>query len=341
MQGMTHDMRRGLAWSVLAAVTFGLSGTMARPLLDEGWTPAAVVLVRVSIAAAVLAFPTFRALRGRWSLLGQEAGFVAAYGLIVVAFTQFGYYSAVAHMDVAVALLVEYTAPVVVLGWLWLRHGQRPSVLTGVGAAVAILGLLLVLDVFSQSAQVSAVGMAWALSAMCGCAVYFVLSAHPSELPPVALAGTGMVLGGGVLAVLGVMGVLDMQANTAPVHFRQVTVPFWLPLMIVGVVATAVAYLCGINGSRLLGSRLGSFVALLEVVAALIVAWVFLGQEPRPVQALGGFGILLGVVLVKFGEPGGYGVTHVCPSGSAGPDFVADARAAASRCECPIGPAFT
>ncbi|TCJ31254.1 EamA family transporter [Nocardioides jejuensis] len=300
---MTHDMRRGLLWSVVAAATFGFSGTLARPLLDTGWSPAAVVLCRVIVASLVLLPLTLRALRGRWSLLRSEARLVAAYGVVVVAFTQFSYYSAVAHMDVAVALLIEYTAPVLVLVWLWLRHGQRPTVLTAAGGGVALVGLLFVLDVFSGSNDVSMAGVIWALAAMVGCAVYFIASAQHTELPPVALAGTGFVLGAAILAVLGWTGVLEMHATTTPVHFRELEAPFWVPLVLVGVVATAIAYLSGINGSRLLGSRLASFVALLEVVAALHTAWILLGQEPHLVQGLGGVGILAGVVLVKLGEP--------------------------------------
>ncbi|WP_238473633.1 DMT family transporter [Nocardioides cavernaquae] len=296
-------MRSGLLWSVLAAVTFGFSGTLARPLLDSGWSPAAVVLVRVSIASAVLLVPTVRALRGNWNLLRANARLVTAYGAIAVAFTQFGYYSAVAHMDVAIALLVEYAAPVLVLGWLWLRHGQRPSLLTAAGAAVAVLGLLFVIDVFSGGAHLSTVGMLWALAAMGGCGVYFVLSAQHSTLPPVALAGSGLLLGALLLGGAGAAGLVELRATTASVHFRDLTVPFWLPLLLVGVVATAVSYLSGINGSRLLGSRLASFVALLEVVAALVVAWVLLGQQPHLTQVLGGVAVLAGVVLVKLGEP--------------------------------------
>ncbi|HSX66596.1 DMT family transporter [Nocardioides sp.] len=300
---MRRDMRLGLLWSFLAAATFGFSGTLARPLLDTGWSPAAVVLCRVTIASLVLLPVTVKALRGRWSLLRTEGRLVATYGAVVVAFTQFGYYSAVAHMDVAVALLIEYTAPVLVLGWLWLRHGQRPTRLTAAGAVVAIVGLLFVLDVFSGSVQVSTVGILWALTAMVGCAVYFVSSAQPAALPPVALAGSGMLLGAALLALLGLSGLLEMHGNTAPVHFREVEAPFWVPLVLVGVVATAVAYLSGIHGSRLLGSRLASFVALLEVLAALVTAWLLLGQSPQLIQVLGGLGILAGVVLVKLGEP--------------------------------------
>ena len=49
-------------------------------------------------------------------------------------------------MQVGPALLIEYTAPAAVVVWLWLRHGQRPGRLTLAGAALAAVGLVLVLD---------------------------------------------------------------------------------------------------------------------------------------------------------------------------------------------------
>ena len=49
-------------------------------------------------------------------------------------------------MPVGVALLLEYLGVVLVVGWLWLRHGQRPRRLTVAGAVAALAGLVLVLD---------------------------------------------------------------------------------------------------------------------------------------------------------------------------------------------------
>ena len=80
--------------------------------------------------------------------------------------------------------------------------------------------------------------------------------------------------------------------------------PFWLPLVGLGVVTAAVAYTTGIAAGRRLGSRLASFVALLEVVAALLFAWLLLDELPQAVQFVGGALILLGVVGVKLGERG-------------------------------------
>ena len=40
------------------------------------------------------------------------------------------YFNAIARMDVGIAILIEYMGIVLVVGWLWLRHGQRPRALT-------------------------------------------------------------------------------------------------------------------------------------------------------------------------------------------------------------------
>ena len=75
-----------------------------------------------------------------------------------------------------------------------------------------------------------------------------------------------------------------------------------MPIVGLGVIAGAIAYIPGIVAARLLGSRLASFVALLEVLFALVFAWLLLDQLPGPVQLAGGVLVLGGVVLVKLGE---------------------------------------
>ncbi|MGZ4489009.1 MAG: EamA family transporter [Nocardioides sp.] len=292
----------GLGLAALSAMSFGLSGSLARGLLDAGWSPGAAVAVRVLVAAAVLAVPAAVALRGRWSLLRRNLGLVAAYGVVAVAGCQLAYFNAVQHMQVGVALLIEYTAPVAVVGWLWLRHGQRPGALTVVGAAVAAVGLVLVLDLLS-GADLSTLGVVWALGAMVGAAVYFVLSAHEDDaLPPIALAASGLVLGALALLLAGAAGVVPLHASTADASYAGTQVAWWLPVLGLGVVTAALAYVTGIAASRRLGSRLASFAALLEVLFALVFAWLLLGELPHAVQFLGGALILVGVVVVKVGE---------------------------------------
>ncbi len=305
---MTRDVARagvpasGLLWALASAASFGLSGSLARGLMDAGWTSAAAVTVRLLIGATVLVPIALIQLRGRWAVLRRNLPLVTAYGLLAVAGCQLAYFNAVSHMQVGVALLIEFTAPVPVVLWMWLRHRQRPGRLTLVGALIGAAGLVLVLDLVS-GAQTSTVGILWALGAMGGAAVYFVLSADGDNgLPGTVLAAAGLVIGSVVLLLAGAVGIVPMAVSAAPVEFAAATVPWWLPVLALGVLSGAVAYVTGIGATRRLGARLASFVALLELVMAMIIAWFLLSELPGAVQALGGVLVLAGIVVVKLGE---------------------------------------
>ncbi|MEV0251072.1 DMT family transporter [Nocardia sp. NPDC050712] len=307
MTMLTHDMnvrrlRSGLLIAVASATSFGLAGSLARGLMDAGWSAAAAVAVRVLVAAVVLLPIAVIQLRGEWQLLRRNAGLITAYGFLAVAGTQLAYFNAVRHMEVGVALLIEYTAPIAVIGWLWVRHRERPGITTVAGGLIGITGLILVIDLRSGLAA-SWVGIVWALAAMIGAAAYFVLSAQgDGTLPGTVLAAGGLLIGGLALLVAGAAGLVPLRFATNPVVFQDFTVTWWLPVLALGTVTAAFAYVSGIAATRLLGSRLASFVALFEVLAALSFAWVLLGEAPRLIQLLGGALILVGVVVVRRGE---------------------------------------
>jgi drug/metabolite transporter (DMT)-like permease len=314
MSTLTHDSQKvtgevpaarvsaGLAFAVVSALSFGMAGGLARGLIETGWSPGAMTLVRVGLAATALTPFGLASLRGRWVLLWRNLGLLLAYGAIAVAGAQFCYFSAVQHMQVGPAILIEFTAPAAVVVFLWLRHGQRPGRLTVAGALVAALGLVLVLDLLS-GADLSARGVLWSLGAMVGCATYFIISADEDNgLPPLVLAWGGLLVGALGLGALALVGLLPMRASTAPASYAGGQVAWWLPLLALGLVSGALAYVAGIAASRRLGSRLASFVALLEVVSSVGWAWLLLGELPGVVQLVGGVLILAGVVAVKLGE---------------------------------------
>jgi len=292
----------GLGFALVSALSFGLAGPLARGLLESGWSPGSIVLVRVGVAALVVLPAGLLSLRGRWGLLRRNLGVVLTYGVIAVAGAQFCYFSAVSHMQVGPALMIEYTAPAAVVLWLWLRHGERPGAVTTAGAVLAALGLVLVLDLVS-GADLDLTGALWALGAMVGLVAYFLISADADNgLPPLALAGGGLLVGTLALGALALVGLLPMQATTAPAPYDGRTVAAWVPLLALGLVSAALAFTTGIAASRRLGSRLASFVGLTEVLAAVGAAWLLLGELPGSMQLAGGALILAGVVAVKLGE---------------------------------------
>jgi drug/metabolite transporter (DMT)-like permease len=297
-------MRSGLAFAVTSAFCFGLAGATASAMFDAGWSAGAAVSIRVGLGAVVLAAPALLALRGRWAAVRRSARLLLTYGVLAVAGAQLCYFYAVSYLPVGVALLIEYTSPVGVVVWMWMRHRQPPTRLTLLGGTIALVGLALLIDVFGGDTSLDPRGVAWALAAMVGATAYFVISGHgESGVPPVALAWVGLTVAAVAMGAVGLSGALPVHAATTDVTYRGVTVPWMVPVVALGVVTAALAYLTGIAGVRRLGARLASFIGLTEVLAAVLFAWLLLAEFPTPLQWLGGVLVLGGVVVVKWGEP--------------------------------------
>ena len=162
---------------------------------------------------------------------------------------------------------------------------------------------MLVLDLLS-GADLSTAGVLWALAAMVGCAAYFIIYADDTTgLPPLSLAAGGLVVGAVALGLARAgRPAADARHHRPRRVRRRASVSWWVPLLLLGLVTAAVAYVTGIAAIRRLGSRLASFVALSEVVAGVLWAWVLLDELPRALQLFGGLLIVVGVVGVKLGE---------------------------------------
>jgi drug/metabolite transporter (DMT)-like permease len=240
---------------------------------------------------------------------------VVVFGLVAVAGCQLFYFNAISRIPVGVALLLEYLGAVLVVGWLWLRHGQRPRRLTIAGALTAVAGLVLVLNL-TGAVHIDPVGVMWGLLAAVGLAIYFLLAASPGDepMPPIVMACGGMWVGAAVLGTLGLARVVPLTASTADVVFLSHRVSWLVPVLGLSLLAAVISYVAGIGATRRLGAKLGSFIGMSEVLFAILFAWLLLGQLPSTVQFLGGVLILAGVALVRADElrsPGPPGGVHV------------------------------
>jgi len=301
----------GLALALLSAATFATSGSFAASLIEAGWTPGSAVTARVIMAALVLTLPALLQLRGGLAQLRRSRRTLTAYGIVGVAGAQLCFFMAIEHLSVGVALLLEYSGALLVVGYLWLFRGQRPARLTVAGAALAVAGLGLVLELIGN-AEVDPIGVLWGLGAAVGLATYFLLSAETEDaLPPLVVAWGGLAIGATVLTAAGVIGVLPLAAPRADVTLLDRQVSWLVPVLGLSVVAAAIAYVTGIFGARLLGAKVASFVGLTEVLFAVVFAWVLLGQSLGPQQLAGAVLVLGGITLVRVDDLRSPGVTPV------------------------------
>ncbi|MEO6713911.1 MAG: DMT family transporter [Mycobacteriales bacterium] len=292
----------GLGLAILSAASFGTSGSLAKSLTDSGWSPVSAVAVRISVAALILLVPALLAMRGQWSALRGNGRFLAVYGVVAVAGCQVFYFNSLQTLSVGVALLLEYLGTVLVVFWLWLRHGNKPRRLTIWGSVFALAGLLLLLDVLGDT-RLDPVGVLWALGAAVGLAIFFVLSSNgDTDLPPVAIAAGGMTVGSIMLLTLGGIGLLPMRAPFKDVDFAGRQTSWIVPVVGLSLLAGAIAYVSGIGAARLLGPKVASFVGLTEVIFGVLFAWLLLGELPTAIQFAGGVLIVAGVTLVRIDE---------------------------------------
>lgn len=297
---MSRAVVMGFVLTLVSAFFFAVSGPIAKTMYAVGWTPGSVVLIRLTGSALLLLIPTLIALRGRWSEVRTHWKTVVTYGLVSMAGVQGFYFIAVEHLTVAVALLLEMTAPMLIVFWIWGRTRTRPATVTFIGVLVSMFGLILVLNL--RDASISILGVVMALAAAVCLASYFLVSAKDTiNVPPVALTGLGMGVGALVMGIIVLAGIMPWGATTDDVDFGGVQASWILPMALI-VLFTAGAYITGILGLRYIGATVGSFVNLIEVPFSVIVAWLLLAEMPAPIQLFGGVFILGGVGFIKWGE---------------------------------------
>lgn len=306
------QFRLGLIFALGSALAFGMSGPLGKALMEAGWSPTAAVTARLAGGAIGMAVFAFVAKPDWVSEALQHWKTVVAYGFIPIAGAQLCYYNAVAHLSVAVALLLEYTAPVLVVGWLWATTRRRPSNLTMAGVALAVAGIMVVLGVFEThglaGAHINLVGIGWGLAAAICAACYFMMSdevtADGSGLNSITLAAGGLVIGAVAVALLGLSGLMPLTFTAHDTVIAGVTTSWVVPVVALALIPTAIAYTLGIMGVARLRPRFASLVGLAEVLFAVLAAWALLGEALTPAQAVGAVVVLGGLVLARQGDRG-------------------------------------
>lgn len=224
------------------------------------------------------------------------------------------YFASISRIPVGVALLVEYLAPALVLGWV--RFVQRRPVTraAAVGVVLAVGGLACVVEVWS-GLKFDLLGLLLALGAACCQVGYFVLSDHGgqdgrdgrgkhAESPhPVGVIAYGLIVGAAVLTVVARPWGMDWSLLGGSAGMNGNEVPAWLLLGWIVLLATVLAYVTGVVSVRLLSPQVAGVVACLEAVIATGLAWVLLGEHLSAPQLIGGFVVLTGAFIAQSAAP--------------------------------------
>ncbi|AOS63896.1 EamA family transporter [Actinoalloteichus hymeniacidonis] len=298
----THLRNRstGLLFAVAAALTFGASGPLARALIDTGMDPLHVTWLRVAGAALFLVPVAIR----RRHMLRARPGLLLAFGVFPMAGIQAFYFASLARIPVAVALLIEFLGPVLVLVWLRVVRRTPVSRQAAVGIVLAVAGLTLLVEVFSGS-TLDPIGIALALGAAACQATFFILSdSGGQDVDPPAVIAFGAIVASVVLLPIAQPWNLRWELVTGTVEISGIAMPAMIALLWLAGVSTALAYLAGVAAVRRLSPAVAGAVGYLEVVTAIVLAWLLIGEALSPMQTLGAVIVLAGAFIAQFSVPG-------------------------------------
>ena len=287
-----------------AAVVWGVNGAVSKTILSTGVPSERLAQVRSLGAAlglvAILAVTAPQRLR----LTRREVPYLIVFGIGGLAFVQWFYFLAIHRLDIGVALLIEYLAPLLVA--LWARYAYHEPVRRRIwGAlALALIGLALIVNLFGGGASLSTTGVLFALGGAFAYALYVLLAEHVvGGRDPVSLLAWGFLFASGFWAVLVPWWTFPahafMRTTSLHGHLHAAHLPVWTLVAWMIVLGTIAPFFLLVSALRHLPATRVGIVAMLEPVAGALVAWAWLGETFGGVQLAGAIVVLAAIVLAQ------------------------------------------
>lgn len=286
---------------VAASAMFAVNGTVSKLVLRAGFDAPQLTLLRAAgaflglMVLSLVLRPGARRLRVR----RQELPLLLVYGVFGFYLVPMLYFVAISRMPVGIALLFEYTAPLLVA--LWARFGQRQQVrprLWG-GLALSLAGLACVAEVWGEL-RLDGLGVAAGFGAAVLLAFYYVLGARGVEQRD-SVSLTTYAFGAAAVAGLIVRAVTAGTGGWEPLTRSEAGVPVAVLCCYVVVLGSIVPYTLIAAALRHLPATSVGIIGMVEPVLAATVAWVTLGagEALNAAQLAGGLLVLAGVTLAE------------------------------------------
>jgi drug/metabolite transporter (DMT)-like permease len=292
----------GYLFTLAAAGIFAVNGTVSTLALQAGIPATRLTALRCTGGAIglllLLAVFSPRRLRVRRA----EVPFLAVFGVVGVALTQFLYYVAIGRLPVGIALVFEMTAPVFIALYVWLVRGENVRGRLWVALLLSLSGLALVAQVWQGGGSLDAVGVAAALAAALCLATYYLMGERGTVTrDPVTLTCWSFVAAAVFWSLAAPWWAFDaaVLGEPVPVSIGAARLPLWLLVACIVVLGAIVPFWLSIAALRHFSPTTAGLVATAEPVFAAAVAWLWVEQVLTGWQVAGGAVVLIGIALAQ------------------------------------------
>ncbi|RKL67349.1 EamA family transporter [Salipaludibacillus neizhouensis] len=289
------NRKTGFFLVITGASFWGVGGTVAQKLfqeyaIDVNW----LVTTRLLIAGLLLLTIQFFK-KDRSQVLGVWKNWKVAMQLVIFGIfgmlaVQYTYMASINHGNAAVATLLQYLAPAMLIVYLLLRKQTMLTRLDVVTVSLALLGCFFLLTNGSLSQlSVPAPAIVWGILSAVALAFY-TLYALPllKQYDSLVIVGWAMVIGGFALSFI---------HQPWQVDITNLTVEASLYILFVIVFGTMIAFWFYIESLQSLSPKETSLLGSLEPLAAVLTT-VFWLREPFGTIQWIGTACIIGMILI-------------------------------------------
>jgi len=255
-----------------------------------------VVLSQTRTSFAVLVLGVFLSVRYGsefFRIRRQDLAVCAAVGTLGLAGSNFFYYFAIQYSTVAIAITLQYTAPVWVLLWMVLGGRERLSMVRVVSVALAMVGIALTIGLFRLGSGLNFLGAGAAMLASFSFAFYNIVAQRLVTRHHQLRVMLYVLLSASVFWF-----VIDPPWRLAAQHYSAAQ---WGFLFLFACCSTLLPYVFFFSGLKYLDPTRAVIAACLEPVFAVLFAAAFIHEGVGRLQALGIVAVLSGTVLAQLG----------------------------------------
>ncbi len=303
---MTVPARRsptkGAIFALCGALLFGINGSVAKVVIGAGVSATQLTFLRTLFTAVIAGAILLVSAREQFRISRRDAAGLAALGIAGVAMIQWLYAVAISRLPVGIALLIEYTAVILVALAAWLLFKEKVHARLWWAIAAVVIGLSIVAEVWHIT--LDWIGTFAALAAAVAYAFYFLAGERGvARRPAMAVTFWASAFATAFWALFSGWWHMDPALFTSTVsltgHLDHVQVPLWVPTLWVVTLGAFAPFVLSFAALRHLSATAVGILASSEVLFAFVVAWLWLGETLVAVQIAGAALVLAGIVIAQ------------------------------------------
>ena len=286
---------KGIALVLIAAIFWGVSGTVAQYLFHEqGFTAGWLVDIRLLLSGLGLLFAAKNfAKQDIWSVWKHKKAIfqLFMFGIFGMLLVQFTYFAAIQYGNAATATILQYLAPVLIACYLCIRSKQFPVKYEVLAIVLALFGtFLLVTKGNIHSLSISGPAFFWGILSAFALAFY---TLYPGEL--LSKFGSLITVGWGML-----IGGIGFSFIHPPWKFEgHWSLPSFLAVIFVIIFGTIIAFFCFMESLKFIRATEASLLACAEPLSAAFLSVAWLHVPFTVVEWMGAFSIIATIFVLS------------------------------------------